>query len=157
MRICSGAGCLRAVRDDVRFCDECQPEHAHKETRHERAQHDAVMSQYGTPRWRKVRKLALQAYPFCAECQLTASRVVDHKIPARIVVAAWNAERLSLDRWGGFYIVANLVGLCHGCHNKKTYREHETHVYRTELSLLFRPYRKRSKGEHAADHMPASD
>jgi len=27
MRICSGAGCLRVVPDDVRFCDDCRPEH----------------------------------------------------------------------------------------------------------------------------------
>jgi hypothetical protein len=25
MRVCSGPGCLRAVRDTVRFCDECKP------------------------------------------------------------------------------------------------------------------------------------
>jgi len=123
MRICSGAGCLRAVPDDVRFCDECAVEHAHdKLSGFERGQTDAILREYSKPRWNKgIRPRVLQRFPLCAKCGIEPSTIADHNIPARIIVA--ECRRLKLFRFEslpGFYIMENLRGLCHGCHNAKT-------------------------------------
>lgn len=128
MRICSGAGCLRSVANDIRFCDECAPEHARvalAKQGNERARNDAFLLEYSRPRWTKgVRPIALRRCPFCAVCKRKPSAVADHVIPARVVVD--ECRRLALfpfDSMAGFYIVDNLQGLCHSCHNRKTQTE----------------------------------
>src|SRR5438874_8456418 len=125
MRICSGPGCLRAVPDDVRFCDECKPDSKPERTRVERAATEPIMLEYGTKRWQECRKIALQRHPFCSGKDCNAlSKVADHNIPALVITRVCRALGLfPYQKWPGFYIVNNLVGLCHSCHNKKTRTE----------------------------------
>lgn len=125
MRICSGPGCLAAVPDDVRFCDECKPDSKPEQSRVERGRTDPIMLEYGTKRWQECRKLALQRHPFCSGKDCNAlSKVADHNIPARTLVQACKALGLfPYQKYPGFYIVANLIGLCHSCHNNKTRTE----------------------------------
>jgi hypothetical protein len=126
MRICSGAGCLRTVEDNVRLCAECadgMPQG--KLTRVERGQTDPIMLEYGTQRWQKLRHIGLQAHPFCSgwggdPCTEIA-RVANHNVPARTVVRVCKVLRLfPFEKWPGFYISPNLIGLCHSQHTKKT-------------------------------------
>jgi hypothetical protein len=128
MRICSGPGCLRAVPDDVRFCDECRVEHnvtPHApRTRVERGRTDPMMLEYGTKRWQTVRRIALLKQPYCIGWRMTCqalSVVGDHNIPARTIVPVCRALGLfPMSRFPGFYVASNIVGLCHACHNRKT-------------------------------------
>ena len=138
MRICSGSGCLRSVPDDVRFCDECASERpAQQSDRHL----DPFQQQYKTARWVRFRKQVLIRHPFCAVCQRAPSRIADHIIPARVVVEAWRAERISWDMWAGFYILDNTHGLCHACHQAKTAAEpgKDWSAQLTALMARFKP------------------
>jgi 5-methylcytosine-specific restriction endonuclease McrA len=144
VRICSGAGCLRAVPDDVRFCWECSSDKQTPQKRSgwQRGEDDPLLKQYSTPRWNKqIRPRVLLKYPTCIDCKRNASQVADHNIPARRIVAVCRAERLfPFDSYGGFYIMANLVGRCHGCHNKKTKTE-DARDWTDELDKVLAPYR----------------
>jgi 5-methylcytosine-specific restriction endonuclease McrA len=146
MRICSGAGCLRVIPEDRRYCDECVSEGArNKPSGAQRlAGGDEIMRQYKSPRWLKgTRPRALQRYPLCVDCRARPSQVVDHNIPARIIVAACQREGLfPFDSWAGFYITANLVGRCHSCHNKKT-RVEDAQDWSEELDRVLAPYRRK--------------
>ena len=98
--------------------------------------------QYMTARWKTFRRLVLQHYPFCGECRRNPSKVADHIVPARAVVAAFLQHRLfPFDRWAGFYILANTWGLCHTCHNSKTHTEMQRD-WTGELEALIAKYRK---------------
>jgi len=55
------------------------------------------------------------------------------------------AERLFIDPWGGFYIMANLRGLCHACHNEKSKTE-DAMDWRDELDRVLAPYRTKATG-----------
>lgn len=148
MRICSGPGCLRAVRDDVRFCDECATEHKQdRPSGAQRASADEILRQYSLPRWNKgIRPRVLQRYPFCVDCGINPSTVADHDIPARLIVRVCRAERIfPFDPWGGFYIMSNLKGRCHSCHNAKTKVE-DAQDWTAELERVLGPYR--TKDEH---------
>ena len=127
MRLCSGPGCMRAVPNDTRYCDACKQEHPSTcKSRWERSKTDPIMAQYGTPRWVRFRYPVIQMCPFCYVCKTKPSVVADHNIPARLIVAVCRELHLfPFDPWGGFYIRANMVGLCHSCHNKKTKTEDE--------------------------------
>jgi 5-methylcytosine-specific restriction endonuclease McrA len=147
MRICSGAGCGRAVPNEVRFCDECKaerPPEAKRLTSLERARTDPMQGEYIKPRWKTIRKLALQRHPFCkgwdgVPCN-ELSRVVDHNIPAILIVRVCRALKLfPYEQWPGFYILANLVGMCHGCHNKKTKTE-DTEDWSAQLVTILITY-----------------
>ena len=74
---------------------------------------------YHLARWTKVRRQVFEANPLCVECQRegrTATATdVDHVVPARVVVAR--------DGDGAFFDLANLEGLCHPCHDRKSRRE----------------------------------
>lgn len=124
MRICSGPGCYAKVPEDVRFCDECKPDSKPERERVKRSTSDPILQEYWTTRWQKLRAKAKQMHPFCAgfrgECN-ELSRVVDHNIPARLMSKVCKALGLfPLERFPGFYLLPNLVGLCHRCHNKKS-------------------------------------
>ncbi len=137
MRLCSGAGCGRAVEDNVRYCHECAPEHRKPVV--DRTANDEIMGQYRTARWQTFRRLALQRYPFC-ECGAVA-KVADHNVPARIIVRAVRASRLfRFDPWAGFYILDNMRGLCHACHNKKGKTE-DAQDWTDELAKIMARYR----------------
>jgi 5-methylcytosine-specific restriction endonuclease McrA len=69
--------------------------------------------------------------------------VADHEIPARLVVAVCRAERLfPYDPMGGFYILENIRGRCHGCHNAKTKVE-DGQDWSAALDALLMPFRKK--------------
>jgi 5-methylcytosine-specific restriction endonuclease McrA len=145
MRICSGPGCLRAVPEDVRFCDECAPEHKQdRPSGARRAADDVVQAEYQKARWRKgIRPRVMQRYPFCCECKRYPSAVADHHIPARLLIAICRAERIfPFDPMGGFYILENIVGLCHSCHNSKTKSE-DARDWTAELDALLTKFRKK--------------
>lgn len=69
--------------------------------------------EYDSPRWRKVRKLHLQANPLCVECQkegrVTEATVLDH------------IKRVN--DGGSFWDSSNHQGLCTSHHNKKSANE----------------------------------
>lgn len=122
MRICSGAGCLRAVADDVRFCDECKPQiiapddiRSHTLTDRER-----YHFLYSSARWTKLRTVVARSQPYCAVCQNKTTAIVDHIIPAGVAIVQAQESKQYMDKWAGFFIRSNLQGLCHVCHIQKT-------------------------------------
>jgi 5-methylcytosine-specific restriction endonuclease McrA len=132
LRICSGSGCLRAVNDEVRFCDDCKPVAT--------VVHDADIKEHGLgydealdrlrkgSRWRKIRDLAIRACPLCARCELAVSVEVDHIVPAREAIAQAQASGAHpLDKYAGYFLLSNLQGLCRKCHYTKTL-EDKTHT-----------------------------
>lgn len=125
MRICSGQGCLRAVSDDVRFCDECRPQTTAPtdDGIREHTLTDAVRYHflYAGARWQKVRDLALRRCPMCARCDRIVSAIVDHIVPSGVAIQqAHDSGLYMLDRYAGFYFMSNLHGLCRPCHWVKT-------------------------------------
>lgn len=69
---------------------------------------------YRTTAWRKLRRIILNKNPLCVSClesdYTRAADVVDHIIPLKK---------------GGTNDEENLQGLCHECHNRKTYYENK--------------------------------
>lgn len=135
MRICSGAGCLRAIPESktVRFCAECQAERAPKQQDVEIREHtlsdrERYAFLYSGSRWQRVQRIALTRCPLCKRCESAISELVDHAVPAGVAVAQAQASgRWALDKWAGFYLLSNLQGLCRGCHYLKTL-EDKAHV-----------------------------
>ena len=123
MRICSGAGCLRVVPDDVRFCDECKPQittdDGIKAMVSDRERYGWV---YTSERWTKrVRPRVLRRQPMCARCRCKLSVIVDHIVPIGVaIVQAQDSGLYKLDKYAGAYIMSNLQGLCRVCHRAKT-------------------------------------
>lgn len=130
MRVCSGAGCLRAVKDDVRFCDDCKPAPTGNDTiREHSTAYDAVLDKLRTgSRWQRLRKLIVQRQPMCARCDLHYTEIVDHIVPAAIAIEqARSSGKYPLDKYAGYFISSNLQGLCRACHWLKT-NEDKTHT-----------------------------
>lgn len=132
MRLCSGAGCGRAVGDAVRLCDECANarlggggdgirEHALQ------ADGEQYAHLYKSDRWkRSVQPRFLMKHPFCQMCETSASELVDHIIPAGVAIRqAKGSGRFGFDTNAGFYLECNLQALCRSCHAKKTARDKE--------------------------------
>lgn len=124
MRICSGAGCLRVVPDDVRFCFECKPQPADntdgiRSVMSDREQYGWV---YTSERWvNYVRPAVLRRQPMCARCRCKLSVIVDHIVPIGVaIVQAQDSGRYKLSKYAGAYIQSNLQGLCRPCHRAKT-------------------------------------
>jgi len=128
-----------------RFCDECRreaPQLGKPYTGAQRAEQDHIFKLYSCPRWNKgLRPRVLQRYPICVDCKAAPSAVADHNIPARLICSVAKAEKLFLDPWGGFFIMENLVGRCHACHNKKG-RTEDIQDWQEELDRVLAPYRK---------------
>jgi hypothetical protein len=129
MRLCSGAGCGRAVPDDARFCAECDTERrtlsgdaGKQHVGAGNGTYDALIDRLNQgQRWHRVRKTALQRSPLCKRCELRVSEIVDHIVPAWVAIAqARESGRWPLDQWAGYYLMSNLQGLCRPCHGKKT-------------------------------------
>lgn len=130
MRICSGSGCLRAVNDDVRFCDECKPIVVVQDDvrSHSLTDRERYASLYSGKRWQRVRLEVIKSCPICALCQLSISTIGDHIVPAGIAIAqALDSGRYAWDRYAGFYLRSNLHGVCAPCHYVKTL-EDKTHI-----------------------------
>lgn len=129
MRICSGAGCLRAIPEDARFCDECHPDTKvgdgiREHTSGYTAELDA---QRKSGKWQGVRARALTQHPFCARCN-AVTEIIDHIVPAAIAVQeVRDSGRYPLQPWLGYYLASNLQGLCRKCHYVKT-TEDKVHV-----------------------------
>lgn len=63
-----------------------------------------------------------------AMCDAALSAVVDHVVPAGVVIAQAKDSGLYLtDRYAGFYFMSNLQGLCRNCHGIKTLQD-KAHV-----------------------------
>jgi 5-methylcytosine-specific restriction endonuclease McrA len=130
LRICSGPGCLRAVKDDVRFCDECKPTSSDSDgIKSHGYGYDAFLdSLRKSTRWRRVRFIALKACPMCARCELRITAEVDHIVPAREAIAQVRTSGLyPTDANAGYFLLSNLQGLCRVCHHAKTV-EDKTHI-----------------------------
>ncbi len=124
MRICSGAGCLRAVPDDVRFCFECKPQPTESTDgiRAVVSDRDRYGWVYTCLRWiRYVRPQVLRRQPLCARCRKRASEIVDHVVPIGIaIVQAQDSGVYKIDKYAGAFLLSNLQGLCRVCHRAKT-------------------------------------
>jgi 5-methylcytosine-specific restriction endonuclease McrA len=123
VRVCSGAGCLRAVPDDVRFCDECKPKPVDTtdEIRtHTLADRERYAFLYSSKRWTIVRNLVVRSQPMCARCQRKLTEIVDHVVPAGVAVTQAQESGKYLAKYEGFFLRSNLQGLCRSCHWTKT-------------------------------------
>ncbi|MEN0049034.1 MAG: HNH endonuclease signature motif containing protein [Bacteroidota bacterium] len=71
---------------------------------------ESNQSIYNSTRWRKLRKLVIEAQPLCKVCEyigeVVAAQVVDHVVPINEGGATWNEE--------------NLCPMCHKHHNRKS-------------------------------------
>jgi 5-methylcytosine-specific restriction endonuclease McrA len=133
MRLCSGAGCGRAVPEDVRFCDECKPpspsiEDGIRDNQRTDGYNDELDALRKGTRWQKVRERVIKQQPFCVRCSVRLSEIVDHIVPAQVAVAqVRDSGRFPYDKCAGYYLMSNLQGLCRPCHHTKTV-EDKTHV-----------------------------
>lgn len=132
MRLCSG--CRTKVEDHVRFCASCAAERGKTSasdgiTQHTVTDRERYRFLYVSERWkRNVQPRALKQSPMCARCYVAISELVDHIVPAGIVIAQAQASGLyPLNKWAGFYFLSNLQGLCRSCHFTKTI-EDKAHV-----------------------------
>jgi 5-methylcytosine-specific restriction endonuclease McrA len=126
-RICSGAGCGRAVDADVRYCSACAEERAtegpfvrtHTPGNTDRERYKKL---YEGNRWQDgVRPKVLQRDPFCVRCKVRPTQLIDHIVPAGVAVEqVQDSGRYPLDAYAGFYLLSNLQGLCRSCHGYKT-------------------------------------
>ena len=135
MRICSGAGCLRAVPDGVRFCPDCRPQPKPDDGIRQHTPPHSAASGY-TPeldvlrkskRWQTIRALVLRARPLCARCKIRLAHEVDHVVPAEVVIMQAQASGKYADKYAGYFLRVNLQGLCRTCHAQKTV-EDKAHV-----------------------------
>jgi 5-methylcytosine-specific restriction endonuclease McrA len=131
VRICSGAGCLRQIPDDVRYCNECQPKPREDDgiRRHNRvtevvlsdADRNAYAFLYSGKRWQRLRWVIARQQPLCKRCNAHVTDIIDHVVPVGVVIRQAQASRFYLlDRYAGFYFRSNLQGLCRSCHGIKT-------------------------------------
>jgi 5-methylcytosine-specific restriction enzyme A len=131
MRVCSGPGCLRAVPDDVRFCDECKPQRSPLDDdirSHTTGYDDTLDALRKSLRWQRLRARVIREQPLCARCQQRISEIVDRIVPALVAInQARDSKRYPLDKWAGYFLRSNLQGLCRPCHGDKTL-EDKAHV-----------------------------
>lgn len=132
MRICSGAGCGRAVPDNTRFCAECKPAktddgiRSHTPATTDREQYAHL---YAGNRFQDgIRPRILQHDPICKRCGIEPSCIVDHIVPAGEAIRQAQASgRYPFSPFAGFFLMSNLQGLCRSCHAIKTI-EDKAHV-----------------------------
>lgn len=130
MRICSGAGCLRAVPDDVRYCDECRPHSKADDIRSHtsgKGYTESLDKLRKSLRWQQLRARVLRAHPMCRRCKRRLAEIVDHIIPAEVAVRQAQDSGKYQSRWAGYFLRSNLQGLCRSCHAEKT-AEDKAHI-----------------------------
>lgn len=125
MRLCSGAGCGRAVPEGVRFCDECKPKTSAPPDaagKQHTSGYDAVLDGLRkSARWQRVRDVVIKRDPICKRCDRAVSEIVDHIVPAPEAIAqAQVSGRYPFDKYAGYFLKTNLQGLCRPCHYQKT-------------------------------------
>jgi hypothetical protein len=129
MRICSGAGCLRAVPDDVQLCTECRPSKAIQASDGIKAHNTGYDPELDrlrkSPRWQRLSHSVLRSQPICKRCDHNVAEITDHVVPAREAMA--QMELAGRGRTEGYFLRSNLQGLCRACHWVKT-NEDKTHV-----------------------------
>lgn len=130
MRLCSG--CQTKVDDAIRFCAACKAERTpvpSTDKEHTASDRERYRFLYISDRWkRNVQPRALKQCPMCARCDIRVSELVDHIVPAGIVIVQAQASGLyPYDKYAGFYFTTNLQGLCRSCHWVKT-NEDKAHV-----------------------------
>jgi 5-methylcytosine-specific restriction endonuclease McrA len=129
MRICSGAGCLRAVPDDVRYCDECKPKDTVSDDirEHTLTDREKYAFLYSSARWTRLRNLVAHAQPMCDRCRRQLTAIVDHRVPAGVAIVQAQLSGAYTRKYEGFFMRSNLHGLCRSCHIQKTI-EDKTHT-----------------------------
>ena len=103
-RPCSKPGCpnLNCTEHSAsRLYDQ-----ARRRARHADPERAPGLGRYNTARWRRVREIVLARDLICRVCQVEAATEADHIMP--------------IARGGDVWDVANIQGLCPGCHSKKT-------------------------------------
>lgn len=106
---CSYPGCPKLTND--RYCELHQKKRTEEYNKYERDNFTKIF--YNSKKWRIIRKMQLEAHPFCEECLMNGKRtkaiVVDHIIPIK--------------KGGDMYDYTNLQSLCASCHSKKSVLE----------------------------------
>ena len=103
---CAAPGCPALVRQG-RYC----PKHESKtQALYDLSRGSSASRGYGS-RWRRLRRMYLNAYPICAD--------PDDQHPGR-VIAATDVDHITPLRSGGTNQWENLQALCHECHSHKT-------------------------------------
>jgi 5-methylcytosine-specific restriction protein A len=65
---------------------------------------------YDTQRWKRLRRLKLQANPLCERC----------RAEGKVVAATQVDHVLAVERGGAPFDFDNLMSLCAACHSRKT-------------------------------------
>ena len=63
----------------------------------------------------------------CDLCDSTFTEIMDHRIPAGVVILQAQESGRYTDKYAGFFFLSNLQGLCRRCHGLKT-EEDKAHV-----------------------------
>ena len=113
-KICSQAGCKAIVSDGGYRCPKHPPKPVkiNRKARYSHHYHEGKNIYY-TNRWKRIRKVVLDAEPLCTHCKklgiFRPAKIVDH---IKEVVDG-----------GDLFDIDNLEGLCFSHHNTKTARE----------------------------------
>lgn len=117
MRLCSGAGCARAIPEDAKFCDECKAERGvpcdtvKQHTTGYTAELDKLRK---SPLWQRIRIVIVRRDPMCVRCGVAVTEIVDHIVPAAVAVMQARASgRYPYSPNAGYFFKSNLQGLCH--------------------------------------------
>ncbi len=111
-RGCAQPGCPELAYDG-RYCEEHQRE---REERYDAKRGSAAKRGYGR-RWRKLRKMFLNAHPLCAD-------PFGVHAAAGEIVQATQVDHIKPKRAGGRDSWDNLQALCDSCHSRKTALEY---------------------------------
>lgn len=129
MRLCS-TGCGSKIPDGTRYCEDCQssrlpqPDGEHIHIGANGSYDEQIDKLRKSGRWQRLRLLVVQAKPWCVLCDTALAEIVDHIVPAWVVIQQARQSGLyQLDPWAGYFLRSNLQGLCRPCHGAKTKRD----------------------------------